>query len=329
MKVVRWGMIGCGSVTEKKSAPAYSMVEGSELVAVASRRPDSARAYAQRRGIGRVFGDPAELIRSPDVDAVYIATPPSSHLDFALAVAKAGKPCSVEKPIALSGSDADRMVSAFESAGTPLFVAYYRRSLPRFEQVARWIAAGRIGAVRHVHWTLTRTPTPADLAGRQGWRTDKDEAPGGYFDDLACHGLDLFDFLLGPIAAAEGVARNQGGLYEVPDAVAASWSHSSGATGTGLWNFAAFDRSDEVRIIGSEGRIGFSVFEDEPLVLESGSGRETLEIGNPQPIQLHHVEKIIHHLRHEGPHPSSGESAARTARVMDRILGRGTAEAVA
>lgn len=323
MKVVRWGMIGCGSVAEKKSAPAYSRVAGSALVAVASRRPDSARAYANQHGVERVFDDAAELIRSPDVDAVYIATPPSSHLDFALAVAEAGKPCCVEKPIALSFRDAMRMVGAFEVAGCPLFVAYYRRSLPRFEQVRRWIATGRIGEVRHVHWTLTRTPTAADLAGRQGWRTERNEAPGGYFDDLACHGLDLFDFLVGPIAVASGVGRNQAALYEVPDAVAAAWSHSSGATGTGLWNFAAFDRADDVRIVGSEGRIQFSVFEDEPLVLDSGSGRESVEIENPQPIQLHHVENMIRHLSEEAPHPSSGRSAARTAWVMDRILGHG------
>ena len=320
MNVVRWGMIGCGSVTEKKSAPAYRVAAGSELVAVASRRAASARAYATKHGIGRVFDDPAELIRSPDVDAVYIATPPSSHLAYALAVAEAGKPCCVEKPIALSGEEAAEMVSAFEGAGCPLFVAYYRRSLPRFAQVGRWIASGRIGEVRHVHWTLTRPPAPADLAGKGGWRTDRNEAPGGYFDDLACHGLDLFDFLIGPIAFATGVTRNQASLYEVPDAVAASWSHSNGATGTGLWNFAAFARSDEVRIIGSEGEIQLSIFEDAPVVLDTSFGREVSEMENPQPIQLHHVENMVRHLSGEDRHPSSGESAARTARVMDWIL---------
>jgi predicted dehydrogenase len=315
-------MIGCGSVAERKSAPAYSQVPGSRLVAVASRRADAARAYAARHGIDRVFDDPGELIRSPAVDAIYIATPPSSHFGLASRVAEAGKPCCVEKPLAMSHAEANRLVAAFEAAGQPLFVAYYRRSLPRFEQVRRWIADGAIGSVRHVHWTLARTPSPADLTGNTGWRTDPKEAPGGYFEDLACHGLDLFDFLLGPIARANGVSCNQTKLYEVPDSVAASWAHESGATGSGAWNFAAFRRSDEVRIIGASGEICFSVFDEAPLVLDTATGSETIEIANPDPIQLHHVEKMIAHLEGDETHPSSGASAARTDWVMDRILGR-------
>lgn len=318
---VRWGMIGCGDVTERKSAPAFSQVAGSSLVAVASRTPSSARAYASRHGIERVFEDPEELIRCPEVDAVYIATPPSSHPALAMRVAEVGKPCCVEKPLANSHADAAAMVAAFEEAGLPLFVAYYRRCLPRFEQVKRWIGAGAIGEVRHVHWTLMRPPSEGDLARDVAWRTDSKEAPGGYFDDLACHGLDLFDFLLGPIHEASGVTRNQQGLYKVPDSVAACWSHESGATGTGFWNFAAGSSEEEVRIVGSKGRIRFSVFEEAPVVLEGGAGTETLDIPNPDPIQLHHVERMIAHLG-GGSHPSLGASAARTQRAMDRIFGR-------
>ena len=192
-----------------------------------------------RHGIEHVFETPDALIGSSEVDAVYIATPPSSHLALAKRVAAAGKPCCVEKPMAMSHADALEMVSAFEAAGQPLFVAYYRRSLPRFGQVKRWLSAGSIGEIRHVHWALARTPSRADLAGATGWRTDPKEAPGGYFEDLACHGLDLFDFLVGPIVEACGVTRNQQTLYDVPDAVSAAWGHDSGATGSGSWNFVA------------------------------------------------------------------------------------------
>jgi predicted dehydrogenase len=315
-------MVGCGAVTERKSAPAYAQAAGSSLVAVASRRVEAARSYAARRGITRVFETPHELIRSPDVDAVYVATPPSSHLALARKAAEAGKPCCVEKPMAMSHAEAIEMVEAFEAAGQPLFVAYYRRSLPRFEQVKSWIEAGAIGEVRHVHWTLTRPPSAADLARGPNWRTDPDEAPGGYFDDLACHGLDLFDFLLGPISEASGTARNQQGLYDVPDAVAASWAHACGATGSGAWNFAAAGRSDEVRITGSGGTIRFALFDEAPLALETRSGTELVEIANPDPIQLHHVEKMIAELAGGPAHPSTGESAARMEWVADRILSR-------
>lgn len=318
---VRWGMVGCGAVAEAKSAPAYARAQGSRLVAVASRRPEAARDYAARHRIAQVFDDADELIRSPAVDAVYIATPPSSHLGLALRVAAAGKPCCVEKPIAMSQAEADEMVAAFEAAGMPLIVAYYRRSLPRFGQVRRWIEEGAIGEIRHVHWSLARMPTPADLAGDGGWRTRPEAAPGGYFDDLACHGLDLFDFLLGPIAQAGGVSGRQQGLYPVPDAFAASWRHHHGATGSAFWNFAAFRPSDEVRILGARGEIRFSIFEEAAVELDTADGIESVTIANPDPVQLHHVENIIRHLSGDGVHPSTGASAARTARVMDLILG--------
>jgi predicted dehydrogenase len=277
-------------------------------------------AYAARHGIARAFDAPEALIDSPEVDAVYIATPPSAHLALALRAAKAGKPCCVEKPLAMSHAEAAEMVEAFQAVRQPLFVSYYRRSLPRFEQAKQWIGAGAIGEIRHIHWSLARVPTAADLAREPSWRTDPKEAPGGYFEDLACHGLDLFDFLAGPIVQAEGVSRNQQGLYEVPDSVAAAWLHEAGATGSAYWNFAAFEPADAVEIMGAHGRIDFAVFEEAPVKLTTASGVQALEIPNPDPIQLHHVENMIRHLSGEQDHPSSGESAARTEWVMDRIL---------
>ncbi len=321
MKPTKWGMIGCGSVTERKSAPAYSRVSGFELVAVASRMASAATGYASKHGLMFVFDEPRELIRSPEVDAVYIATPPSSHFELALEVARAGKPCCVEKPLAMNHREASELVRAFEAAGQPLFVAYYRRSLPRFTRVKQWLDDGAIGAVRHVHWSLARLPTAADLEGRPGWRTDRSQAPGGYFEDLGCHGLDLFDFLLGPIVEANGLHHNQQSLYQVPDAVAAAWRHSNGTLGSGFWNFASAKRADDVRIIGSEGTIRFSVFDEAPMMLEAGSSIERLTIGNPDPIQLCHVENMRRQLSEGHSHPSLGESAARTDWVMDQVLG--------
>jgi predicted dehydrogenase len=220
----------------------------------------------------------------------------------------------------MSYTEAVRMVKAFEAARQPLFVAYYRRSLPRFTQVKGWIDAGKIGDIRHIHWSLARSPSPTDLSGDANWRTHLKEAPGGYFEDLACHGLDLFDYFAGPICEASGVSRNQQGLYHVPDTVAASWAHAGGATGSAFWNFGAFQPTDEVAITGSKGGVRFAVFDEAPIVLETISGHQALEIPNPDPVQLHHVEDMIQHLSGTSTHPSTGESAARTEWVMDQIL---------
>ncbi len=320
MDEIRWGMVGCGAVTVKKSAPAFQTVAGSRLAAVSSRRPEAARDYAHKNDIDLCFAEPEDMIRSPHVDAIYVATPPSSHLHYALLAAAAGKPCCVEKPMAMSEAQAAEMVAAFEAATLPLFASYYRRSLPRFRQIRDWLAQDRIGTVRHVHWTLVRPPSQSDLEGENGWRTSSTEAPGGYFDDLGCHGLDLLDFLIGPIETCSGIKANQQSYYEVPDTVAACWHHANGATGTGHWNFAGFGKTDIVTIHGSAGEIGFSVFEDAPLLLETNAEKISLSIDNPDPIQLYHVEAMVRHIHGESEHPSTGETALRTARIMEQIL---------
>lgn len=317
---IRWGMVGCGSVALTKSAPSYQRADGSKLAAVSSRRAAAAREYARLHGVDLVFDDPVEMIRSPHVDAIYVATPPDSHLHYALEAAAAGKPCCVEKPIAATLGDAVAMVDAFERTNLPLFVAYYRRSLPRFEKIREWLLENAVGRVRNVAWTLARSPTKADLSGEIGWRTQPASAPGGYFDDLACHGLDLFDHLIGPIACATGFHVNQAGLYGVPDAVAASWIHENGATGTATWNFASPFGRDHVVITGAEGEIEFSIFDECVLSLHKPNDRTCISVGNPVPIQLPHVENMIATLRRGIVHPSTGKSALRTARVMDSIL---------
>ena len=321
MKTIRWGLIGCGKVAEVKSGPAYQQTEGFELAAVMRRDLDKARDFAHRHGVAKAYGSADALIGDDDIDAVYIATPPDSHERYALAVAAAGKICCIEKPMAPTHGACVRMCEAFERAGRPLFVAYYRRTLPRFEQVRHWLADGAIGELRHVHWQLTRPASNWDLTGHPHWRTDPQVAPGGYFDDLASHGLDLLIYLVGDIERASGCALNQQGLYQVPDAVTAHWRHRSGVTGSGSWHFGAARRDDRVEITGSQGEIIFSVFADVPLRLRNAGGEHTLRIENPDPIQGDHVAAMYRQLAGSGAHPSTGRSAAHTTWVMEEILG--------
>ncbi|THH34610.1 Gfo/Idh/MocA family protein [Neolewinella litorea] len=319
---LRWGIIGCGDVTEVKSGPAYQLTKGFELSAVMRRDAGKLRDYARRHGVGKAYTDAEALINDPDIDAVYIATPPDTHAHYALRVAAAGKPCCVEKPLAPSYAESRAIHEAFESRGVPLFVAYYRRSLPRFVQVATWLREGRIGVVRHINWQLYKPASETDLSGDYNWRTDPAVAPGGYFDDLASHGLDLFIHYLGDIAQVQGISLNQQGLYGAKDAFCACWMHENGVTGAGSWNFGCSRTEDRVEIHGSEGKIRFSVFAEAPVVLDTGGDPKELWIRHPKHVQLPHVDNMRKHLLEEGyTHPSTGRSAAHTSWVMDRILG--------
>jgi len=322
MSGVKWGIVGCGAVCEVKSGPAYQETEDFKVSAVMRRNLASAKDFAMRHGVEHFCSDAENLIQHPSVDAVYIATPPDSHKAYALMVAEAGKPCCIEKPMATNYADCREISEVFSARKIPLFVAYYRRSLPRFRKVQQWLLENRIGTPRVVHWHLEKPASKRDLAKQSNWRTDSRVAYAGYFDDLASHGLDLLIYLLGEITEAKGISLNQQGLYSAKDTVSACWLHRSGVSGSGSWNFGSDRASDIVEIVGSHGRIRFSVFGDTPLVFEHDGTREQVDIANPETIQIHHVENMRNTLLYGAPHPSTGETAAHTAWVMDKILDR-------
>ncbi|WP_043319888.1 Gfo/Idh/MocA family protein [Microbulbifer sp. HZ11] len=317
---IRWGIIGCGDVTELKSGPAFNKVAGSKLLAVMRRDKEKLRDYAARHGVPKTHASADDLINDPEIDAIYVATPPGSHREYALKIASANKHCCLEKPMALNYVECEEIAAAFDGLDAQLFVAYYRRSLPRFAQVKQWIDGGRIGAIRHINWSYARTPSAADLSPEYDWRTDPAVSGGGHFVDLACHGLDLFIHLAGDIADARGIAVNQQNLYDAEDAVSACWVFENGATGAGFWNFGASDYCDEVVIYGAKGTIRFSVFAENPLQLEAGDDRETADIAHPENIQFFHIENMVKHLNGAGRHPVAGSEGGKASRVMDQIL---------
>ncbi len=198
---------------------------------------EKAQDYALRHGVPKFYSDADDIINDSEIDAIYIATPPDSHGYYALKVAAAGKICCIEKPMAPTYEECVVINKAFNIKNIPLFVSYYRRSLPRFKQIKLWIEENRIGVIRHINWHLSKPVNLIDISKEYNWRTNIDIAYGGYFDDLASHGIDLFIYLLGDIDKATGVSTNQQGLYTAIDSVAGSWIHESGVTGSGSWNF--------------------------------------------------------------------------------------------
>lgn len=317
---IRWGIIGCGAVTEVKSGPAYQNTSGFSLDAVMRRDLEKAKDFAKRHGVPKFYDTADALINDTEIDAVYIATPPDTHKFYGLKVVKAGKPCCIEKPLAPTYNDGLAIVKAFNDHKVPLFVAYYRRSLPRFLQLEKWLKANEIGDVRHINWNFSKPANDIDVRGGYNWRTDKKIAPGGYFDDLASHGLDLFSYLLGDFKQVNGFSVNQQGLYSAKDAITACWVHENSITGNGSWNFGANEREDKVEILGSKGKIIFSIFKEENIILENENGTESIFIENPKHIQQYHVENLKAALLEGKSHPSTGKTALHTNWMMSEIL---------
>ena len=323
MDQIQWGIIGCGNVTEVKSGPAFNKIPNSKLVAVMRRDAALAEDYARRHNVPKWYSDVDELVNDPDVNAIYIATPPNVHEAYTEKALRAGKPVYVEKPMALNAAECSRMNAVSKETGVPLFVAYYRRSLPYFIKLKELIDSNIIGDIRYINICLQWQPYDEEIGElrKPKWRVQPAISGGGHFHDLASHQFDLLEYILGQIKSANGIARNQAGLYDADDITVASFEFKSGVLGNGLWCFTINkeQREDKAQIVGSKGRINFSFFEKFDIVVETESGTETYNIPYPAHVQQPLIELIVKELRGEAQSPSTGLTGARANQIMDWI----------
>lgn len=326
MKEIGWGFIGCGEVTEKKSGPAFNEVPGSHVVAVMSRNAEKAESYAKRHNIKKWYTDPLELINDPEINAIYIATPPSSHATFAIMAMKAGKPVYIEKPLAASYEDCARINRISELTGVPCFVAYYRRYLPYFQKVKQIIQSGTIGTPANVQIRFSVPPRDLDYKsnGSLPWRLQPDIAGGGYFYDLAPHQLDLIQDIFGVITRAHGYCSNMAKLYKAEDTISACFYFENGLPGSGSWCFVGHQsaKEDRIEVIGEKGMLSFSVYNYSPIQLVTSEGRSSIVVPNPPYVQLPIIRSVIEHLQGIGICECTSVSATPVNWVMDRILGK-------
>jgi predicted dehydrogenase len=320
---VGWGILGVGNVCEVKSAPAMKIIPNSKLVAVMRRDEAKVIDYAYRHGVSKWYTDAQKLIDDPQVNAIYIATPPNAHLELTKLAAAAGKPVYVEKPMARTFEECQEMIQICEDHGVPLYVAYYRRALPHFVKIKELLDQGVLGEIRTVHINLKQVLTPSIVANLENnWRIDPEVAGGGYFFDLASHQLDLLDFFFGPITNSTGFSSNQGKAYEAEDIVVGSFAFESGVLGTGNWCFTSSENAeiDEITIYGNKGLIRFETFGKGEFTLElDGKSSENFQFDLPAHIQEPLIESIVGDLLGTKICPSMGTSAARTNWAMDEM----------
>ena len=321
--MIRWGFIGCGEVTEKKSGPAFAKAEGSSISAVMSRDASKARSYAERHNIGRYYTDPIDLIEDPTVDAVYIATPPSSHATYAIMAMKTGKPVYIEKPTAQSYEECLRINRVSRDTGIPCFVAYYRRYLPYFQKVQSLMK--NIGKPINLQIRFAQPPKELDYNSTSlPWRVQPDISGGGYFYDLAPHQIDMVQELCGCIIDAYGLSSNRAGLYQAEDTVSACFKFETGLVGSGSWCFVADEsaKEDRIEIVGDKGMLCFSIFTFQPIALHDSEGRHEFDVPNPEHVQFPLVQAVVNQLNGGPACTCDGISATPTNWVMDRILGK-------
>ena len=324
VSALRWGIIGCGDVTEVKSGPGFQLAAGSKLVAVMRRDPEKARDYAERHGVPKWYSTVEEILKDQEVDAIYIATPPGSRVDIAEKVARSGRPCYLEKPMARNLTESQEIFHAFESRSIPLFVAYYRRSYPKFQRLKALLDSGKLGRISAVQYRLERS-----FVSSSGWRQEVSTSGGGLFVDLGSHILDLLDFLLGPLTMSEGLAVKGSDADESSpeDVVGISFGFGSPlqGIGTGLWNFKSTESCDLLEITTSKAKIILPECMNGTAVLVKGPDGSILEEWEelpPTTVQLPMIQTVSSAIASKNPAlcPSSGESALRTASYINEAL---------
>jgi len=321
MDIVNWGIIGCGDVTEVKSGPAFNKVQHSKLVAVMRRSGPKAKDYAQRHGVPKWYDDANLLINDPVVNAIYIATPPSSHEEYTLSSLKAGKPVYVEKPMTMNAASARRMVNAASELNQKLVVAHYRRAQPFYTRIKELIEANTIGKVLLARIECYKKPvTDKEMAdpGR-AWRIDPSMAGGGLFHDLSPHQLDMMLYLFGEIERATGIATTQGNSYKADDIVAGNILFRNKVLFEGVWCFNVPPEIEKecCEIIGTEGKISFSFFEHKPILVTRNGKTETIVIDPLQHVQQPMIEKIVDYFRGKQSNPCSGETGLKVMELID------------
>jgi predicted dehydrogenase len=320
MEKITWGIIGCGNVTEIKSGPAFNKVPNSILAAVMRRDKLKAEDYANRHHVKKWYSDAESLIHDPEINAIYIATPPDSHEAYTMAAFKAGKPVYVEKPMALNSMEAQRMQEASERYSCKLSVAHYRRAQAKFIEIKRIISEKILGEISSVEMRMALAPSPG-LA--ETWRVNPAISGGGLFHDLAPHQLDLMLYFFGEPVSIQGNSINKSKSYQADDYAEAEILFSNNILFKGVWDFNVKKEKEEdiCEIKGKNGTIRFGVFSD-LCELSLNGETKSLKFEHLPHVQQPMIEQVVNYFLDKGPNPCSGNDAFIVMKMMDRIVGK-------
>lgn len=310
---INWGIIGCGDVTEVKSGPAFSKVPDSQLVAVMRRNAGLAEGYARRHSVARWYTSAEALIADPEVNAVYIATPPDSHETYTLKILESGKPVYVEKPMARNAAEAQRMVDSAKGSGSKLSIAHYRRAQPKFIKIKELIASGTIGKITSASFKHFQS-TPASL--ENSWRLNPDVSGGGLFHDLAPHQLDLMLYFLGDPVYEQAVERPVPGVF--PQSDLSAEIEFGGIPFKGHWNFNSADTLDECVVNGTKGSLHFAVFGDK-CELQFPNEKIPLSFPPLPHVQQPMIEQVVNYFLDRGPNPCPASEGLKVMKLMDAV----------
>ncbi|WP_439131331.1 Gfo/Idh/MocA family protein [Polaribacter sp.] len=317
MDTINWGIIGCGDVAEVKSGPAFQKVKNSKLIAVMRRNTEKAEDFAKRHKVAFWFDDVDELLQHHAINAVYIATPPSTHLEMVKKCLDAKKFVYLEKPMTLNFSEAKEL-DKITTNNDKVVIAHYRRRLPAFEKVKELIETNIIGKIQFADIQILQAKNNSIIAKTEtNWRLKPEISGGGYFYDIAPHQLDLMYYYFGEIKNAKGFSTSFKN-NNVNDLVNGIIEFKNGIQFRGVWNFNASekDTKDECKIYGEKGTITFS-FYGENVLVATNEIEEVYNFTNPKHVQQPMIQQTVNYFLGLDKNPCTVKDGVTIMKTME------------
>ena len=289
------GLVGCGMIGQIHADGIAKLCDDGDVVAVGAADPaeDARAGVARNCPFGYLTEDPRRVIEDPDVDAVMITAPTSTHHELVTATLAAGKPLLCEKPLAPHFDEVRALCDAVLASGLTAQVGFHSRFHPIIEQLRSFVVSGELGAP--MGYTLRDDqywPTGDVVPGHSSWRSRRDEAGGGALLEHSIHAADIVCWLFGPVRRVSATTRSVFG-FDVEDVAALTVEHASGVVGNVLTVFNGVRGREERR---------FEIFFEEAAVEATtdfivGAGEDGLLVQRPD-APAEHVDLVALRERH-------------------------------
>jgi len=320
----RWGILGAGNIAGT-FADAIRRSDRAELVAVGSRRAETAQAFAEKNGVPTAHGSYEDLLADPQVDVIYNSLQNGLHCDSTVKIAEAGKHILCEKPLAVTVEDCDRMFAAADANGVLLMEAFMYRCHPQTARLRELVAEGCIGDLRLIHSTFSffvSDPTNVRLSK---------PLHGGGLMDVGCYCTNLSRFIAGAEPISVFAAARFGAESGVDENFAGTLAFDGGV-------FAQFDVGVKsagrasAEIVGSTGRIlvpsPWKPGNQATVTVQDSSGTHEVEIAGASPyvLEVDHFSRCV--TDGEQPLLSRADSTGNTRTICALLESARTGEVV-
>jgi predicted dehydrogenase len=272
---LKWGVLGAGSVAQRRAMPAINKASDAELYALLSRDGERAERLATEHDAHAYYTTVEELLSDEALDAIYVSTPVYLHCEQVIAAAEKGFHVLCDKPMAMNAAECRRMIDACQANGVHLQICFLFRFHSCFQQIKDWVAAGHLGQIIQSRAPFLK-PFPIPTGA---WRGDPDQGGGGSLMDLGAHGVDLLRYVVGEISHVSAFCSSVVHGYDVEETGTVILRFENGAQGFVDTSFAAAGCDLVLEIYGTDGWVW--VYNDDGWKIKLSTDGDSKVIDSP------------------------------------------------